>query len=247
MSPRVYGSNASRTKPDAATPRPPRHNQTAEKAQCPLWFPLWFPQQTVQTTDDHPFWVAGFGWRDAAFLRVGDELQQANSDTVTVVNSERRLCPDGIAVFNFEVERFHSYFVAEYENAPAVLVHNASYGQILNAVKSGNNIDADNVEEGLHAVKRGLDDLGGGRAQFLGILDPPAPNNPYPSTAGVDKWFRIEGAEPSAGNMLPHIKFQDNINDVSGHVWISEEDYNSLINMEGDLFMEVMKFWDQNG
>lgn len=146
-------------------------------------------------------------------------------------------------MYNLKVEGYHSYYVAEETTNTAVLVHNANYGQILAAVKAGSNTaeEATSLEEALHAVKFGLDDLSAGKGKFLGVVEP---GGSYPSTAGVSKWFRIEPPEPAVGNNLPHIKFQDNVTGNSGHVWITQSEYDALVAGDEGLLEMVLKYFD---
>ena len=73
----------------------------------------------------------GFGgYICAGDLRVGDVCVGPNGELVTVVSTRRDAFPDGIAVYNFEVDGAHNYYVianaeAFYNGASPVLVHNA--------------------------------------------------------------------------------------------------------------------------
>lgn len=75
-------------------------------------------------TPEHLFFVDG-AWRPAGHLRIGDSLLQARSDaassgrSLASVQVERiEVLPGGVATYNFEVARYHTYF------AGGVLVHN---------------------------------------------------------------------------------------------------------------------------
>jgi RHS repeat-associated protein len=73
---------------------------------------------SVQTTNGHPFWVVGTGWKVAEDLQVGDRLLGTGGESFPV----ERLEPiSGLTcVFNFEVEDDHNYFVG----STPILVHN---------------------------------------------------------------------------------------------------------------------------
>ena len=126
-------------------------------------------EQVIETTDGHPFWVVtdepdleraarsvidengillyhenlepglnGF-WVEAKDLRVGDMFLGANGELSTLINIVRVEQEGGIAVFNFEVEGNHNYFILakEYElGQTCVLVHNADGGAYV-LVKDG--------------------------------------------------------------------------------------------------------------
>lgn len=83
--------------------------------------------QECQTTDEHPFWVPVKGWVDAGDLEVGDEVEQSDNGLAVVVSTEYEPHPEGVSVFNFETEDFHTYYVAAHgSRGPPVLVHNCN-------------------------------------------------------------------------------------------------------------------------
>lgn len=79
--------------------------------------------QTIETTAEHPFFVAGVGWRRARQLTPGDQLLGADGETTTVdaVFPAERTAP----VFNLRVEVDHTYFVGTPAWGFSVWVHNA--------------------------------------------------------------------------------------------------------------------------
>ncbi len=81
-------------------------------------------EQTIETTDDHPFFVVGHGWSAARDLVPGDRLTQPDGEMAEVAATERRDHPEGVPVFNFEVEGTHNYFVARSPDDAFVLAHN---------------------------------------------------------------------------------------------------------------------------
>ncbi len=82
--------------------------------------------QVLRTTDGHPFWVPDRGWTAAAELKVGDNLVQADGQPATLVATAYEAHPEGVPIFNFEVEGFHTYFVTQKEGGSAIWVHNVS-------------------------------------------------------------------------------------------------------------------------
>ncbi len=81
-------------------------------------------RQRIETTDEHPFWVDGYGWQDAQLLRPGDRLLEPDQSHVTVISSFREEHPDGLTVYNFEVAGLHDYFVSATATDSLVLSHN---------------------------------------------------------------------------------------------------------------------------
>ena len=83
---------------------------------------LTIDEEIIETTEDHPFWVEGQGWTSAKLLQPGDVVRLKDGSTQCVDDIEIVELPEGeyVAVYNFEVADFHTYFVSDYD----VLVHN---------------------------------------------------------------------------------------------------------------------------
>jgi Pretoxin HINT domain len=70
------------------------------------------------TTDDHPWWVSGIGWKRTDELKFSDLISTADGPGVQVISVAKT---DKVEpTFNLEVTDFHSYFVGE----QGVWVHN---------------------------------------------------------------------------------------------------------------------------
>jgi hypothetical protein len=83
--------------------------------------------QEIISTPTHPYYTINRGWLKASELRAGDKLLGVNGQEVIVEFVQHELFENKIAVYNFEVKDYHTYFVAESVNAPLqefVLVHN---------------------------------------------------------------------------------------------------------------------------
>lgn len=84
-------------------------------------------EQTLRVTEEHPFYVEFAGWTAAKSLRAGDTILGADG-ALAVVSNECEAHPQGVAVYNLEVEDAHTYFVMSAEGCDgAVWVHNANY------------------------------------------------------------------------------------------------------------------------
>lgn len=82
-------------------------------------------RQTIKTTDEHPFALAdSLDFVPAGELAIGTEVPGPNGEIQNLVESLREEHPEGIPVFNFEVESFHTYFVSDQTKTNAILVHN---------------------------------------------------------------------------------------------------------------------------
>lgn len=92
--------------------------------------------QTIQTTDEHPFWVEGTGWVEAAELAPGDRLVELDGTPARVVATRREAHPEGVPVFNIEVAGYHTYYVAAHgTRGPPVWVHNCNKTPITKPYK----------------------------------------------------------------------------------------------------------------
>jgi hypothetical protein len=83
--------------------------------------------ETLQTTDNHEFWVKGRRWVKAGDLRIGDQVDQPDGANATVISTVREERAEGISVYNFEVKGDHTYFVEDGNgNQTAIWVHNTA-------------------------------------------------------------------------------------------------------------------------
>ena len=87
--------------------------------------------ELLETTAEHPFWIAGKGWTETRHLEIGQMMATRKGGTarITDVTKSNRFTQ----VFNIEVEGFHTYFVG----FSGTWVHNKSvgsygpYGEVL--------------------------------------------------------------------------------------------------------------------
>jgi len=110
-------------------------------------------EQTLHTTAEHPVYVLGKGWINAAKLAPGDQLQEPDGSTSTILASHWTRHRQGIPVYNFRVHDSHTYFVREQAStAEPVWVHNecGASGRQLSlfdeeavAVRSGKTVATD--------------------------------------------------------------------------------------------------------
>lgn len=73
----------------------------------------------IVATPTHPFYCPVKGWTDAAHLRADDILVLVNGEYVVVEKIQHELLESPVKVYNFQVEDYHTYYVAN-----GVLVHN---------------------------------------------------------------------------------------------------------------------------
>ena len=127
---------------------------------------LWFEdeqgeRQKIETTNEHPFWIENKQqWLEAVDIEVGDTVTSPKGEIQTVVKSTYESHPEGVPVYNFEVEGFHTYFVhAKGTRAPPIWTHNMCAPKGLPAVKKA--INSGIVHAGDQAVTKGIVDAAG--------------------------------------------------------------------------------------
>ena len=76
--------------------------------------------EEIVATPSHPFYSPVKGWMDAVRLRAGDILVLVNGEYVVVEKVQHEILESPVAVYNFQVADYHTYYVTE----SSVLVHN---------------------------------------------------------------------------------------------------------------------------
>lgn len=79
----------------------------------------------IHVTDEHPFYVQGRGWTEAAALRAGFEVVTADGARYTIIANTDDVRSSAVKVYNLEVADGHTYFVADGNGADTfVWAHN---------------------------------------------------------------------------------------------------------------------------
>ena len=76
--------------------------------------------ETIDATPQHPFYVEGKGWVEASALHAGMVVWLADGTKAVITDVVTEGLEEPVAVYNFEVKDFHTYFVGD----RGVLVHN---------------------------------------------------------------------------------------------------------------------------
>jgi RHS repeat-associated protein len=90
---------------------------------------LFIGNETISTTDDHPFYVSG-NWKKAQDLSIGDTLSLLNGEYRLLKSKER--IDTNVIVYNFAVTDYHTYYVGE----QSVLVHNNGCAAVVSKVEN---------------------------------------------------------------------------------------------------------------
>ena len=77
---------------------------------------------TINTTDNHPFYVEGKGWVPAIELEAGDILRTADGSVEVVKEVSIEYLDEAVLIYNLEIEGYHTYHVSD----ESVLVHNTN-------------------------------------------------------------------------------------------------------------------------
>lgn len=76
--------------------------------------------EEIICTPTHPFYSPVKGWTAAVHLRAGDILVLVNGEYVVVEKIQHEILEAPVTVYNFQVEKYHTYYVAN----SGILVHN---------------------------------------------------------------------------------------------------------------------------
>ena len=81
--------------------------------------------ESFTCTEEHPFYVEGKGWVNASALRPGMVVWLSDGTKTIIQDVWIEYLAEAIAVFNFKVDDFHTYFIGY----SGILVHNADCGK----------------------------------------------------------------------------------------------------------------------
>ncbi|MBQ8547020.1 MAG: EndoU domain-containing protein, partial [Lachnospiraceae bacterium] len=87
----------------------------------------------IRTTQNHPFYVEGEGWKAAAELESGDKVRTKEGRTEIVAEVSVEKLDKPVRVYNLTIEDYHTYYVSEQK----VLVHNQNCGDVVETSSSG--------------------------------------------------------------------------------------------------------------
>ena len=104
--------------------------------------------EEIISTPTHPFYSPVKGWMKACKLRAGDILVLVNGEYVVVEKVQHEILEAPIAVYNFQVADYHTYYVS----GTGVLVHNACSKPTAPKEVGKRYIDTNNIDA--HAFKQ---------------------------------------------------------------------------------------------
>ena len=77
-------------------------------------------EDVIDTTPNHPFYIEGYGFKPASELKAGDKVRLLDGTNAEIRSAVTERLDEPVKVYNFEVEDWHTYYVA----GAGVLVHN---------------------------------------------------------------------------------------------------------------------------
>ncbi|WP_227674090.1 polymorphic toxin-type HINT domain-containing protein [Psychrobacter phenylpyruvicus] len=144
-------------------------------------------EETFSTTEEHPFWIDGQGWRKASILEAGMKLLDKRGNATATVISQKAL-DETDTVYNFEVQDFSTYHIGEL----GVWVHNAN---CCDFTSNWGNIEAKFKEAGWVDPKTN-------RVRYLDPIDGKLKDFPDDVTPQVDHVLTRAEAKKIAGKKL---------------------------------------------
>ena len=179
-------------------------------------------QETLLTTEEHPFWIKDHGWLKAALLESGMVLLDRDDQMLEVVSQTKLARLD--TVYNIEVEELHTYHVGTL----GTWVHNAGCCEvILPSVKT--------YEQARNKALSLVGDLGLDSKPSIGRL---------PASSGFGQVIGRESADGKVRWRLdydPEKKIHINIEDFRGGKGVNAKKY--VIQFVGDesLYISLLK------
>ena len=151
--------------------------------------------EEIVATPTHPFYCPVKGWTDAAHLRAGDILVLVNGEYVVVEKIQHELLENPVKVYNFQVQDYHTYYVAE----SGVLVHNTCnrYGG-----EHGNDIHKERIKAKLDELENsGLySDIYGNRSlNTAGLNGNQRPDIIAKGTSGIYEVWEFASPSQASG------------------------------------------------
>ncbi|WP_379929214.1 polymorphic toxin-type HINT domain-containing protein [Marinicrinis sediminis] len=123
-------------------------------------YDIYVGDEIIETTYNHPFWVAGEEWVLAEDLEVGDQLQQADGTLLTINRIDIEYLDEPVTVYNFTVADFHTYYVSDL----GIWVHNIDCVDFPRGITSAQPIYTDGIET---IVWKGYDEAGNFVKKFI--------------------------------------------------------------------------------
>ncbi|MEK8022132.1 MAG: RHS repeat-associated core domain-containing protein, partial [Candidatus Parabeggiatoa sp.] len=149
--------------------------------------------ETLETTEEHPFYIKDKGWNLAKSLEVGQALQLHNDKTIVIqeIFTQVRL----ERVYNLTIANTHNYFVGQ----DGVLVHNAKRKK-CQGVTSITEHFRQWEEYGKGGVKR----LQNGRYRYYGEIEPPKNPGTMAGRRTVREWDPVTGRKRTWHEIVDH-------------------------------------------
>ena len=110
--------------------------------------------ETINTTEEHPFWIDGEGWRKASILEAGMKLLDKQGKATATIISQNAL-DSNETVYNFEVQDFSTYHIGEI----GIWVHNAKCCDLPQGFSNTDDFEKFGANVFSHLEKQGYTDV----------------------------------------------------------------------------------------
>ena len=198
----------------------------------------------IETTDEHPFFVksarasdtlgrdrsidshrtegaetlATATWHQVAAknLRPGDQIESLTGQYATVVSNTYQPHPEGIPVYNFEVQQDHTYFVLDHTaRGPPIWVHNNCWEVEIIANKKVNVGDKVSFDQAVEVIEDGGDIMTDNYGEAKRLAEatgdgPPVWHDPKATDDGYlrEGHFHPRGPEgdPRPNHIIPRVR-----------------------------------------
>jgi hypothetical protein len=163
----------------------------------------------IETTGEHPFFVKDRGQVNAADLELGDQIETLTGHYATLTANLREPHPEGIPVYNFEVQHDHTYFVlSQLANGSPLWVHNSCYEAEVIPNKSVNVGDQVSFDQAVDIVTDGGDIVTDSVGEARRIAEqagdgPPVWHDPSRTHDGLLREGHYHPGSERRGNPMP--------------------------------------------
>ncbi|UTW58744.1 hypothetical protein KFE96_00105 [Kordiimonas sp. SCSIO 12603] len=150
--------------------------------------------ETFETTDEHPWWVDGQGWKRTDELTFGMRVEDEEQNVLVITSVHNTNRKDG--TYNLTVADFHTYFVGNL----SVLVHNCETGG--RGAQVGSMIDSNGSTKASDIIQK---------SQDVGFTPSQTANGPLKMVDenGVARVTIKGGSARAPGSAGPHVELKD--------------------------------------
>lgn len=133
-------------------------------------------ENTIEVSDDHPFWVVDKKWVHSIDLKEGDQLLDANNKVHKVISFTETARVE--TTYNLEVEGYHTYFAGDaniwvHNQNPCISISSVVKQDqfLLREARKLSTQESKGINSMLEQIKKGNNNPGIGTKKFNGITE----------------------------------------------------------------------------